>query len=162
MRIDLGGIGKGRAADLLAAELRDAGAAGVCVDLGGDVHVTGTAPEPTGWRVLLDPDVAPHPGFLLAHGGVATSTRLRRRWNRGGTEQHHLVDPASGDPARTGLAAVTVVAADAAGAEVLAKAAFVAGPDAGAELLRTHGVTGLLVADDGSVRELPGLGSFRA
>ncbi|HEY3722790.1 MAG TPA: FAD:protein FMN transferase [Acidimicrobiia bacterium] len=162
VRIDLGGIGKGRAADLLAGELRAAGADGVCVDLGGDVRVTGTAPEPAGWRVLLDRAVAPHPGFLLAEGGVATSTRLRRRWTRGGTEQHHLVDPASGDPARTGLAAVTVVAAHTAGAEVLAKAAFVAGPEAGPELLRTHGVTGLLVADDGSVRELAGLGSFRA
>ena len=164
VRIDLGGIGKGRAADLLASELSDAGAEGVCVDLGGDVRVTGTGtgPEPTGWRVLLDRAVAPHAGFLLADGGVATSTRLRRCWTRGGTEQHHLVDPASGDPSRTGLAAVTVVAAHTAGAEVLAKAAFVSGPDAGAELLRMHGVTGLLVADDGTVRELPGLGSFRA
>ena len=74
--------------------------------------------------------------------------------------QHHLVDPHEGGPAWSGLAAVTVLAQSAAGAEVLAKAAFVAGPVAGTELLDAHGVTGLFVHDDGHVDELPGLARF--
>jgi FAD:protein FMN transferase len=162
VRLDLGGIGKGRAGDLLARELLDAGAAGVCVDLGGDVRVAGCPPEPRGWRVELDPALAPDRAFVLADGAVATSTRLRRAWRRGDARFHHLLDPSSGRPAWTGLAAVTVLARSAAEAEVLAKAAFVAGPDAGADLLLEHGVTGLLLHDDGSLHELAGLTAYLA
>jgi thiamine biosynthesis lipoprotein len=157
VRLDLGGIGKGRAADLIAAELLDAGAAGVCVDLGGDLRLAGGAPQPAGWRVQLDPSLAPARSLLVAAGGVATSTRVRRHWSRGDEDRHHLIDPGSGRPAWTGLRAVTVVADTTAWAEILAKAAFVAGPEAGSELLAAHGVTGLLVRDDGQVEALPGL-----
>jgi thiamine biosynthesis lipoprotein len=160
IRLDLGGIGKGHAGDLLARELLEAGAEGICVDLGGDVRVAGTPPTPPAWSVDVDPSIAAGRSFRLVDGAVATSTRLRRTWSRGGTACHHLVDPATGRPAWSGLAAVTVIAASAAHAEVLAKAAFVAGPERGAALLDRHGVTGLLVLDDGSVRELAGLAAY--
>ena len=74
---------------------------------------------------------------------------------------HHLIDPRPATPSWSGLASVTVLAAEAWWAEVLAKAAFVAGPERGAELLRAQGVTGLFVHDDGRVEELKGLGAFR-
>ncbi len=162
VHLDLGGIGKGRAADLLTTELLAAGAEGVCVNLGGDVRVSGTPPEAAGWQVDLDPTLAPGRSFRLGEGAVATSTRLRRAWTRGGAPQHHLVDPVAGRPAWSGLAAVTVLAQSAAAAEVLAKAAFVAGPAAGAELLHAHHVTGLFVHDDGHLEELAGLSPFIA
>jgi thiamine biosynthesis lipoprotein len=74
---------------------------------------------------------------------------------------HHLLDPASGEPAARGLTSVTVLAAEAWWAEVLAKAAFVAGSADGAQLVADHGATGLLVHDDGRLDELDGLGAFR-
>ncbi len=55
---------------------------------------------------------------------MATSGRDRRRWVRGGEEQHHLIDPSTGRPSVSDLVRVTVVAGSAADAEVLAKAAF--------------------------------------
>jgi thiamine biosynthesis lipoprotein len=73
-----------------------------------------------------------------------------------------VIDPRTGEPARSGLASVTVVAGDAWKAEVLAKAAFVAGARDGAEIVSAAGSTGLLVHDDGSVDELDGLAAFRA
>ncbi len=164
LRLDLGGIGKGRAADLLAAELLEAGADGVCVNLGGDVRVEGTPPEPAGWRVDVDPTLTdgcePARAFRLGAGGVATSTRARRAWTRAGVRQHHLIDPVTSRPAWNGLATVTVLAHSTAWAEILAKSAFVAGSAAAAELLGAHRVTGLLVHDDGRVEELPGLDAF--
>jgi FAD:protein FMN transferase len=160
VRIDLGGIGKGRAADVVTAELLAAGADGVCVNLGGDVRVSGVPPVPPGWQVDLDPALAPARAFHLDDGAVATSTRLRRTWTRAGATQHHLVDPRLGRPAWTGLAAVTVLARSAAHAEVLAKAAFVSGPAAGRDLLAVAGATGLFVHDDGRVEDLPGLAPF--
>lgn len=164
VHLDLGGIGKGHAADVLAAELLAAGADGVCVSLGGDVRVAGVPPEAAGWQVDLDPlltaSTAPARSFRLAEGAVTTSTRRRRAWVSGGVVQHHLIDPETSRPAWNGLAAVTVLAASAGWAEMLAKSAFVAGPVAGAELLRAQHVTGLLVHDDGRVEELAGLEAF--
>ncbi|WP_327432896.1 FAD:protein FMN transferase [Streptomyces sp. NBC_01236] len=153
VRLDLGGIGKGYAADLVAEELLAAGAAGACVNLGGDVRAAGAAPGADAWVIAVEDEA--HPGsdlawLALARGAVATSTRLRRRWRRGGQELHHLIDPVSGAPADTSLATVTVVAAETHWAEVLAKAALIAGPSAGAALLEAHGVAGLLVTEDGT------------
>jgi thiamine biosynthesis lipoprotein len=158
VELDLGGIGKGLAADLVVRELLDAGLAGASVNVGGDVRVGGSAPGEHGWVV----DVEHAPGVLLAlrDGAVATSSRLRRRWTRGDEHLHHLLDPASGRPADTGIAAITVVAGTAAGAEVLTKAAFVAGPRVGAAIVADAGATGLLLLDDGTITMLDGIDAF--
>ncbi|MDQ4007165.1 MAG: FAD:protein FMN transferase, partial [Actinomycetota bacterium] len=157
VRLDLGGIGKGYAADQVVHELRRHGAAGACVNLGGDVRVSGGSPDPPAWSVgVTDPfDEAEDPGLLavlaVEEGAVATSSRTRRRWRRGAQEMHHLIDPRTGEPARTGLAAVTVVAAEAHWAEILAKSALLAGREAGTRLLGSHGLAALLVTDTGDV-----------
>jgi thiamine biosynthesis lipoprotein len=164
--LDLGGIGKGYAADAVSAELLDAGipgVQGVLVNLGGDLRARGAAPEPHGWVVAVDDPLGTgRTGLLaLAGGAVATSTRLRRAWERGGRPLHHLIDPRTGAPAESGLASVTVIAGVAWRAEVLAKAAFVAGRADGSRLVEAAGATGLLVTDTGDVVELAGLGAFR-
>ena len=164
--LDLGGIGKGYAADGVSGELLEAavpGVRGVLVNLGGDLRARGEAPAPHGWVVDVDdPLDTGRTGLLsLGEGAIATSTRLRRAWTRGGEVQHHLIDPATGEPAASGLASVTIVAGEAWRAEVLAKAAFVAGVAEGAELVVRAGATGLLVTDDGEVVELDGLAPYR-
>ena len=157
VRFDAGGIGKGLAADLVTAELVAAGARGACVNFGGDLAALGDAPGPDGWTVgVEDPydttrDVAQ---LTVADQGVATSSRTYRTWERAGEQIHHLVDPATGSPAWTDLASVTVVAGSAAEAEVLAKAAFVAGPVDGAALIAEAGATGVMVDDGGFLRRL--------
>lgn len=119
VRLDLGGIGKGyaaeRAAELLAL-------AGPClVNAGGDIAVRGGA-----WPVGVEDTT-----IELSRGGLATSGIDRRRWLRGGREQHHLIDPRTGAPAQTDLLRVTVVADDAVEAEVQAKNVFLGGPTDG-------------------------------
>ena len=159
--IDLGGIGKGYAADLVSREL-GADADGVLVNLGGDLRARGDAPEPHGWVVAVDDPLDTGATGLLAirEGAVATSTRLRRAWRRDGYELHHLIDPRTGRPASSGLASVTIVAGEAWRAEVVAKAVFVGG-DGGAAVVGDWDVTGLLVHDDRRVEELPGLAPYR-
>jgi thiamine biosynthesis lipoprotein len=164
--LDLGGIGKGVAADQVATELLDAavpGVRGVLVNLGGDLRARGEAPAPHGWVVAVDdPLDTGRTGVLaLAEGAVATSTKLRRTWTRGDRTLHHLIDPRTGAPAESGLASVTVVAGEAWRAEVLAKAAFIAGLDDGRALIASAGATGLVVTDGGDVVELEGLSPFR-
>jgi thiamine biosynthesis lipoprotein len=164
--LDLGGIGKGAAADEVSGELLAAdvpGVVGVLVNLGGDLRARGVAPAPHGWVIAVDDSLGTgRTGVLaLAEGAIATSTRLRRAWTRGDRTLHHLIDPRTGAPAESGLASVTVVAGDAWRAEVLAKAAFVAGPENGRALVRDAGATGLFVTDGGEVVELAGLSTFR-
>lgn len=153
VRLDLGGIGKGFAADLVAQELLAAGAEGACVNLGGDVRATGAAPGAGAWTVAVEDEARPGTDLAwlaLADGAVATSTRLRRRWERQGQRLHHIIDPASGAPAAGAVATVTVVAGQTHWAEVLAKAALIAGLPAGRALLEAQGVAGLLVTEDGT------------
>jgi thiamine biosynthesis lipoprotein len=164
--LDLGGIGKGYAADLVAAELMAASDdrwEGVLVNLGGDLRATGAAPVPAGWVVEVDDPLATgRTGRLaLGSGAIATSTRLLRSWTRGDRSLHHLIDPRTGAPAASGLASVTVLASEAWRAEVLAKAAFIGGADVAAATVEAAGATGLLVTDDGEVVELSGLAAFR-
>jgi thiamine biosynthesis lipoprotein len=161
--LDLGGIGKGFAADLVARELVDGGAKGALVNLGGDLRAIGRAPAPAGWVVEVDDPLETKATGLLAiaEGAIATSTRLRRAWERGGEPMHHLIDPRTGRPADSGLASVTIVSGEAWRAEVLAKAAFLAGVAEAPELVRATGATGLLVTEGGEVVELPGLEAFR-
>ena len=164
--LDLGGIGKGFAADEVSEELLAAavaGVRGVLVNLGGDLRARGDAPTPYGWVIDVDdPLGTDRTGLLaLADGAIATSTKLRRAWARGDRTLHHLIDPRTGAPVESGLASVTVVAGEAWRAEVLAKAAFVAGRDDGRALIERAGATGLLVTDDGDVVELTGLTAFR-
>ncbi|MEX1008252.1 MAG: FAD:protein FMN transferase [Acidimicrobiia bacterium] len=161
--LDLGGIGKGYAADLVARELVDHGASGALVNLGGDLRAIGAAPEPHGWVVAVDDQLETGATGMLAlsEGAIATSTRLRRAWERDGHVLHHLIDPRTGLPAASGLASVTVVDGEAWRAEVLAKAAFIAGSADGRGLIADGGATGLLVYDDGRVEELDGLAAFR-
>jgi len=154
VRLDLGGIAKGYAADLVAHELRQAGAPGVCVNLGGDVRVSGTPVDGAGWTIgVADPfdEQTDLVAVTLQDGAVATSSRRRRRWRRGTRELHHLIDPRTGEPSQSTLVAVTVVAGETHWAEVFAKAALIAGIDAGAQLLQAHGLSGLLVTSNRDV-----------
>ena len=80
---DPGGIGKGLAADLVAEELLVLGAAGVCVNVGGDLRVAGTPPDGEAWRVMVESPWergVPLAQLRLRDGAVATSSRLHRRW----------------------------------------------------------------------------------
>ena len=137
-KLDLGGIGKGyaaeRAADLLAA-------AGPClVDAGGDVAVRGGHAWPVGVEtgdgvVTLE----------LERGALATSGSDRRHWVRGGEERHHLIDPRTGRSAASDILRVTAFADDAVQAEVLAKLLFLAGTDEAAQ----SGSTAIVVTRSG-------------
>jgi thiamine biosynthesis lipoprotein len=165
--LDLGGIGKGFAADLVSAELLQDGATGACVNLGGDARVRGASPgDGRAWlvEVASEPGVArPHSPltFGFADGAVATTSSRRRAWRRAGARLHHVIDPRTGRPVDAPPTSATVVAADAWQAEVLAKAAFAAGTPSEAErLLEPMGATGILVDAAGTTRRLRGIEDF--
>jgi len=153
VRIDTGGTGKGLAADLAARMLT--GAERYAIDCGGDLRV-GTA---TGAAAHAVEVAHPVTGEIvhrlsLRDGAVATSGLNVRVWrNADGGFGHHLLDPATGEPAWTGLIGATALGATALEAETLAKAALLSGPVEGRRVLAQRG--GVLVHDDGDI-ELAG------
>lgn len=149
LSIDLGGIGKGLAADIVATELVADGARSAFVSLGGDIHACGEPAESGGWPVpLIHPVTGRQFGVHhLIDGGLVMSTTKLRTWRRGARPMHHIIDPRTGQPSGTDVIAVAVAAASAARAEALAKAAIVLGATDGAALLATVGVEAWLVTE---------------
>jgi thiamine biosynthesis lipoprotein len=154
LQLDLGGTGKGLAADAVAHRLGRR--ARFAVDCGGDLRAGGTEVDDHPFEVEV---AHPFTGeavhrLWLGRGAIATSGIDARVWRRpDGSFAHHLIDPATGEPAWTGLVSVTAFGPSALEAETTAKAALLSGPAAARELIRAHG--GLLVHDDGDV-ELAG------
>jgi len=138
--LDLGGIGKGRAVDLVAEELLGAaGPAGACVNLGGDLRVFGNAPDGApGWAVGIEQPEDKEAVMLvvgLADGALATSSTTHRRWRTAaGDQRHHLIDPRTREPAVTTVQSVSVISSSAMTAEVHAKASLIAGSPTDDEL----------------------------
>jgi FAD:protein FMN transferase len=147
---DTGGTGKGLAADIVAEALR--GYSRVVVDCGGDVRVGGFAARALPFEVQIE-----HPlsgarahSLRMGAGGIATSGLNVRVWRReDGTYAHHLLDPATGKPAWTGLVGATALGDTALEAETTAKAALLSGPDGARELLARRG--GLIVHESEEV-----------
>lgn len=163
-RLDLGGIGKGYAADLVAGEVRALGASGVCVNLGGDLRVSGTAPGGGSvWPIAIDdPWGAPAPTAMigLTEGALATSSVLRRRWADASGCGHHLINPRTGQPARTEVVSASVIAADATWAEVFAKCIVIEGPAAGLRRVGAAGLAGVVILEDGSTIRTDDFGRY--
>jgi len=159
LRLDLGGIVKGWAADHLANHLSSLGPA--LIDLGGDIAARGVPPDEPGWLVGVESGEGD--GKLLTMlqidtGGIATSGTNRRRWKRGDQWQHHLIDPRTGAPAQTDLCQVVALDASAARAEAWAKTALIIGSAACEHLLATRpDLALLLVADNGTATASPGV-----
>lgn len=151
VHLDLGGIGKGLAADVIVTTMLGDGVSSAIASVGGDVRVGGRTPR-GGWMVpITDPwDGSSTSRFVLdGPGAVVMSSTRRRRWQTvDGGWAHHVIDPMTGRPADRGVAAVVAVAAEAWWAEAVAKAALVLGATDGAALLERHGMEGVLVGDD--------------
>jgi thiamine biosynthesis lipoprotein len=140
-RLDLGGIGKGYAAERVATLLS---LAGPClVSAGGDIAVR-SVPSTGTWPVAISDELT----VGLTRGGLATSGTERRRWRRNGVEHHHLIDPATGRPAASDLLRVTAIGSDAVDAEVLATSIFIGGLE---EALAADAPTVLLTVDGRTV-----------
>ncbi len=152
--VDLGGIAKGMAVDAALDALVAAGIAPALVNAGGDLAVRGVPDGSDAWPVAIAS--LPSEVIPLQRGGVATSGALRRRWLQGGAPRHHLLNPATGFPAASGLSTVTVVAPTCAEADVAATTAYLRGSQAGGEFLLSRGLAGLLIPEAGSpIRILP-------
>lgn len=170
--VDLGGIAKGYTSDLVERVFRANGVESGSVSLGGNVFVLGTKTDGSDWRVgIRDPrnENALAVVLPLRDAYAITSGGYERYFEEGGTTYHHIIDPATGYPADSGLLSVTVVAAangpEAAGAgngtmcDAFSTALFVMGEEKALEFWRSSGYEFelVLVTADGRVVITAGL-----
>lgn len=164
MMLDFGGIAKGWAGDLTAQLLRGKGVTSAILRLGGNIHTIGTKPDGSLWTVgIEDPANGGTLGTLsVADLAVVTSGSYQRYFTVGGQVYHHIIDPATGYPADSGLTSVTIVGPSGARCDALSTALFVMGLDKGARFWREHrDFEAIFVSGDGSVAVTAGLeGNF--
>jgi FAD:protein FMN transferase len=160
MRIDVGGIGKGFAADRATAVMQKAGATAGVVALSGDIKTFGRMPVGERFRFGIQ-----HPrkeGAVLAsleleNEAISTAGDYERYFERDGVRYHHILDPQTLQPARQ-CRSVTVVAAEGTVADGLDTGIFVMGPERGMALVeQLPDVEAVIVDDAGKVLVSSGL-----
>jgi thiamine biosynthesis lipoprotein len=152
--LDLGATGKAFAADLVAETLAGEISGSAIVSVGGDLVVA--APDGRAWEVAISElPGEPTVRVWLEHGGMATSSTRVRRWTRGGTAYHHVLDPRTGQPVVETWSPVSCLGRTAVAANTASTAAIVLGAEAPA-WLEAHDVAARLVALDGTVRRTGG------
>jgi thiamine biosynthesis lipoprotein len=153
LRLDLGGVAKGWAAQRAMRKLERYGPA--LVDAGGDIAVSGLQSGGQPWLVGIDDPRGEGESIgtlRLGRSGVATSGRDYRRWKQDGHWKHHIIDPRTGEPADTDVLTATVIAPTVMDAEMAAKAALILGSRKGLAWLEGRpGFAGVLVTESGDV-----------
>lgn len=132
MAIDLGGIAKGYTSQRVMEIFAEQGVTSAVVSLGGNVQVLGTKVDGTLWNVAIEnpEDTSTYLGVLqIADQAVITSGGYERYFEENGVRYHHILDPATGYPADSGLISVTIVTDDGTLGDGLSTSLFVLGKE---------------------------------
>ena len=161
MSLDLGGIAKGYAIDRAVEILNQSNVKSALINAGGDLYALGVKPDRSAWSVgVQDPRRASQMVAILplSNSSVVTSGDYERFFIVESVRYHHILDPLTGWPARSGLWGVTIVAPSAVEADMLSTALFVLGAEHAEELLsQFDGSEALLIEEGGGIRLTPGL-----
>lgn len=160
MELDFGSVAKGYAGKQAAEALRKAGVTSALLDLGGNVQTVGSH-NGQPWRIgVVDPaDPQSYLGVVTVEDkALVTSAGYQRYFEEDGQVYWHILDPATGRPARSGLSSVTIIGDDGALCDGLSTALFVLGLEGAASYWRTWGgFEAILVTDSGQVYVTEGI-----
>lgn len=156
MGVDVGAIAKGYAADEAAGILRGAGVEHALLDFGGNILVIGDKLDGSPWRIGIQRPDAERSRFLgilsVVDRTVVTSGPYERFFVENGVRYHHILDAATGYPARNGLHQVSIVATRSIDADALSTATFVLGREEGMRLIESlPDVEAVFVTEDRKV-----------
>ncbi len=154
--LDFGAIAKGYLSDVLVKELRRKGVTSAMLDLGGNIVTIGTKVNGNDWNIgIKDPNnTAGMVGYIpVADRNVITSGGYERFFtDDDGTVYWHIIDPATGYPAHSGVISATIIGRNGLMCDALSTALFVMGADRAAEYYKEYGgFEYVLVLEDGTV-----------
>lgn len=164
MALDLGAAGKGIACDRIAAYLKEQAVYGAVVSVGGSVVTIGKKPDGTPWQIgIVDPrDTSSFIGILYLEGEnfVSTSGDYERYVEVDGVRYHHILNPATGYPADSGVRSVTILCDSGILSDALSTACFVLGVEEGMALAESYGAQALFVDMEGNISMTDGMKQF--
>jgi thiamine biosynthesis lipoprotein len=164
MKVNLGAIGKGYAAELAIEKMQQLGIERAAISAGGDLYLLGRKISGP-WVVELE-----HPRwpgryidrFIAGDIAVATSGDAKQYLERGGRRYGHIIDPRSGWPADD-CQSVTIVSDSATEADAYATAVYVMGPQQGMAWVEQHpGIEALIVDKQGRTQRSSGWAALTA
>ena len=141
MEIDLGGIAKGYTSSQIMQIYQDCGVTSGLVNLGGNVQALGCKTDGSKWRVAIQSpdDTEEYLGILeIEDQAGITSGGYERYFEEDGVTYHHIIDPAIGYPADSGLISVTIVSDDGTLADGLSTSLFIMGEEKAAQFWREN------------------------
>lgn len=150
MKIDLGGIAKGYAADWICGYFRSSGVRTARINLGGTIRLLGEG-RLIGIRNPFQEGNQCIGKLLAADEAIVTSGIYEQYARIGGRTIHHILDPRTGCPSQGGLVSVTLTGPRAAELDALATAVLVLGADQGARILKQKNIGAILITDHGKI-----------
>lgn len=162
MMIDFGATGKGLACDKVREILKQSKAEGAVVSIGGSICVYGDKGDNKPWHIgVQDPrkEDGEVLGIVDVDGTVTVSTSgdYEKYFEQDGVRYHHIIDPATGYPADSGLMSVTVICENGLQSDGLSTACFVMGLDKGMAYAKEHNIDMIFVTTDKKVYVTDGL-----
>jgi thiamine biosynthesis lipoprotein len=137
--VDLGGIAKGYAGDEAVRILKDNKITSAYVNLGGNVVTLGKKPDGSLWRIAVQNPRAANGKYVgileVADKAIVTSGDYERFFEKDNVRYHHILDTKTGNPAKSGLIAVTIVYDRSVDADALSTSLFILGMDEGKKLI---------------------------
>lgn len=164
MKLDLGAIAKGFAADQAALIMKQNGIMNALIDIGGTITAIGGRPQGKPWIIgIRDPrkrQGEPILSTTLSGRSISTSGSYERYFEQDGIRYHHIIDPKTGYPVRNNLVSVSIFSDSAADADALSTACFVLGYENALKLLSTMpGTDAVFIFDDNTIRTTAGFES---
>lgn len=149
MKIDVGGIAKGYAADKAIEIYREKKVKSGFVNLGGNVMVHGVKPDKSLWKIGIQ-----HPrkvrdelmaSINMEDATVVTSGDYERYFEKNGVRYHHIINPKTGYPSTAGLISASIIGETSADADALSTSVFLLGAEKGKKLAEECGFQVMLV-----------------
>ncbi len=156
MKIALGSIAKGYAADEVRRILTENKVERAIIDLGGNLYVLGSKAEGTNWKIGIQDPFKPtgaYAGILeISDLSIVTSGDYERYFYYNGEKYCHIIDPYSGYPTNKDLTGITIISKRSMDCDALATSVFVMGLDKGMEFVKgIDGVEAIFITKDKSV-----------
>lgn len=163
VRLDLGAIAKGYAADEMRDILTQQGIESALLNLGGNVVVIGSKPNKEAWSIGIQDPLEDERGQIIGvirakNTSVVTSGSYERFFEQDGVRYHHILDPFLGYPAQNGVISSTIITPNSIDADALSTSVYVLGKDKGLALLESlPEVEGIIMTDDFKIHTTSGV-----
>ena len=160
--VDLGGIAKGYATDVVKDILiRNKIKSGI-IDLGGNIYVLGKKIDGTPWLVGIQDPFTPRGNFIgvlnASNKSVVTSGYYEKYFIKDGKKYHHIIDPLTGYPSESNIISATIISDKSIDGDGLSTGVYIMGQDKATKLIESiPGVDAIFITDEKKVYATSGI-----